>query len=202
MKGKKEDVQLGRRIVVFIGPEGSGKTTIAQLLANQSGKPYITTGSILRDLAANDPGPLGNACRDMFATHTYLAGSTLLQIVAQRFAQDDARGGFILDGGFRSVEEIQGFPEVLRQAKRNLPVAVVYLQIPELVSYQRLVSGKDARKREDDTMEAVSTRLSKFYFQLQERLNLIKSHPDWALVNVDATPPVDDVYAKIYKLLA
>ncbi len=197
---KKGIIHLGKRIVVFIGPEGSGKTTIAQHLASASGKPYITTGGIIHDVADKDPGPLGDECRHMFATHTYLAGATLLRIVSDRFAQKDARAGFVLDGGFRSVEEIRGFPEVLRRAKLLVPVAVVYLQIPESVSYKRLVNGNKARKRDDDTMEAVATRLSKFFFQLEERITLVKTQ-GWTLFSIDATPPTDVVYAHVWREL-
>lgn len=53
---RKEKLEIDNRIIVFIGAEGSGKTTVAKRLAEESRKPYITTGDTIRDLATNDPG--------------------------------------------------------------------------------------------------------------------------------------------------
>ena len=39
-----ESINLNGIIVGFIGPEGSGKTTMASKLSEISGKPYISTG--------------------------------------------------------------------------------------------------------------------------------------------------------------
>ncbi len=106
---EKETLDIDQRIILFIGPEGSGKTTIAKQLAKEGGRPYITTGDIIRDLAANDTGFLGEECREMFATHTYLAGDTLLKILTGRFAREDTLDGFVLDGGLRTLEETKDF---------------------------------------------------------------------------------------------
>lgn len=186
-----ERLRIGERIVVFIGPEGSGKTTIARRLADESEKPYVTTGDIIRNLAANDPGALGEECREMFANHSYLAGETLLRILASRFSQNDVADGLILDGGMRTLEETVSFPEMLKLAQRELPISVVYLDIPREVAIERLL----LRGREDDTEEGIDKRLAKFYYQLEERLTVIKSN--WNLFRVDATGEINEVYVRV-----
>jgi adenylate kinase len=196
----KESLDLGERIIVFIGPEGSGKTTIAKSLAQESGKPYITTRGILEDLADNDPGPWGQACREMFEKRTYLDGETLLEILIDRFSKDDVAEGFILDGGLRTVEETVGFPEMLKEAGCFLPLDVIYLQIPEDTTYERLVWGKNARRRNDDTPDGVAKRLDKFNYRLDERISFIKDEERWRIFEIDATPSIGQVYQEVLRL--
>ena len=193
----KERLCLGKEIVIFIGPEGAGKTTIAKLMCEETGKPYLTTGDILRELAANDPGELGEKCRKMFAEHVYLDGETLLKIMVQRFALSDTTDGFVLDGGLRTLEETIDFSNILQEAGRGLPVSVIYLDIPDEVSFVRLVDGDNARKRRDDTVEGVSKRLTMFHKQLVERLAVIATTPNWKIITIDATVPVEKVYEEV-----
>ena len=198
---KKEYLHLGKRIIVFIGPEGSGKTTMAKRLAEETGRPYITTGDIIRDLAANDEGPLGDECRQMFATRSYLNGATLLRILVQRFSNDDTVDGFVLDGGLRTLEETEDFQDMLEQADRCLPLSVIHLRIPAWMSFDRLVTGPLARQRNDDTVEGVTSRLGKFYLNLARRVDVIRSQPNWDLLHVDATGPIEKTYSKVKSVL-
>jgi len=187
---------LGRRIVVFIGPEGSGKTTQALKLAEATGKPYISTGDTLRDLAANDfATKYGEACRRMFAEHAYLDGGLLLEILALRFGQEDTAGGFVLDGGMRTVEETEDFQKVLNMAGRgDLPITVLLLEIPDEISIERLV-GEDGRNRKDDTEHGVRTRLEKYHHKLEERLRLIAQN--WHLTPVSAEGPIEETFVSL-----
>ncbi len=193
----KELLDLGKTITLFIGPEGSGKTTQAKRLAQETGKPYITTGDIIRDLAANDQGPLGDECREMFANKAYLAGPTLLKILVDRFSKEDTKNGFVLDGGLRTLEETIDFRKMLKEAGRDLPLVVIYLRLPTGKTYERLLSGPNARKRKDDTYEAITSRLENFHFQLEERLEVIKSEEGWLLVELNAAPDPEEVYGNI-----
>lgn len=197
----RERLDLGRRIIVFIGKEGSGKTTQAKRMAAESGGPYITTRGILEDLALNDRGLLGDEVRNMFEKHVYLSGESLLRILANRFSQDDVSGGLILDGGLRTLEETLGFQAMLDEAGCDLPVTIIYLQMPTTLSFVRLVDGENARRRDDDTVEGVTTRLEMFFWQLEERMEAIANEAGWSLVEVDASGPVEEVYRSICEVL-
>ncbi len=199
--GDEERLKLDKRIILFIGPEGAGKSSIAKRLGEEFGVLCISTGSIIRDLKY-DRGPLGDECRAMFKAKGYLSGASLLRIVASRFGQEDIANGCILDGGLRTVEETQGFQAMLESVDRAMALTVVHLRIPAWMSFERLVWGPSARKREDDTMEGVLSRLSNFYFQLNERVGIIKKQPNWNLVHIDATGPIDEVYEEVCRKLS
>jgi len=197
MDRSKERLSADNRIILFIGPEGSGKTMLGKRLAEELELPYITTGGILRDLAKNDEGLWGDECREMFLNHNYLDGETLLEILVDRFGQDDTKNGFVLDGGLRTLQETVDFQAMLEMAGCHLPISVMYLKIPEEISYERLVLGEKARKRDDDTFEGVKSRLSKFAYQLEERLEHIEKEFNWVLVEVDVNCFEEEAYFRV-----
>lgn len=182
-------------LISFLGPEGSGKSTQAKLLAEKYRLPYISTGDMIRDAAANDMGELGEACRKMFEEHSYLSGDLLLKIVAARFQREDTKNGLILDGGFRTLKETQNFAEMLESVDRNFSVKVVFLRTPGWESVDRLKK----RKRSDDTSEAILSRLTTFYTDLGKRVSFIRKTWDFAII-MAANKSVSDLNREITDL--
>lgn len=186
-----------KQIIVFIGPEGSGKSTNAKYLAGKINLPYVSTGDILRDLRDNDPDELGDKCREMFAQNTYLDGEILVRILVNRLKQEDTLNGFVLDGGLRTLEETRVFHDMLIQAGRDYPLTVFYLQIPKDVIVERLLSGQNARGRHDDTLDGIERRLAKFYENLDGRLGIVKRTQNWRLIVIDASRSLKHIFRKM-----
>lgn len=191
-----------KRIFGFIGPEGSGKTLQSKKLSKDLGVPYLSTSETLRRFAQEDKGRLGEACRVMFEEHTYLAGDLLLEIMSEEFRREIFANGFILDGGFRTVEETLRFAEVLENSGRNYPVLIFKLNIDPEVSCERCIFSSNARNRTDDTKEALGKRLEKYYSGLKERLEIIKSNPNWELVEINASESENEVYTTLLGFLS
>jgi adenylate kinase family enzyme len=187
--------------IAFIGREGSGKSTQAHELAKYLDKPCISTGEILRELAKNDQGLWGKACRDMFEKSVYLDGQMLIDILVDRLSQKDCQDGFILDGGLRTLKETIIFKDMLVSAGRDYPLMVIHLRLPGWKSIDRLVTGESARGRSDDTIEAVLARLTKYQYQLVERIKVIKSTNGWQILNIDAQPGQQSVFNEIIEKL-
>jgi len=200
-RAKERRIDIGRKIVSFIGPEGSGKTTIAKLLASASNKPYIATGDLIRDLATNDQSRYGDACRAMFSEHKYLDPNMMLEILQKRIRQSDTKEGFILDGVLRRVEEVKGFQAMLEKADRIFPLIIVHLRIPGWMSFERLLTGDKARRREDDTIEAIFGRLSNYYNQLNQRSTFIANQENWKFLYIKATGSPEEVFENLCEKL-
>lgn len=192
-----------QQIVVFIGPEGSGKTTQALKLKAETTWPYISTGDIIRNLAATDfSTKYGEECRRLAVDPGYLSGQSLVEILSNRLKEADTSEGFILDGGMRTIEETVKFQWVLETAgRKELPLKTILLQTDDEVCLERL-AGEGGRKRADDTHEGVKKRLANYHYKLKERLTIIQEQDGWELIEVDATPEVDEVYMKVRAALA
>lgn len=193
------EVNIDKNIIDFIGPEGSGKSTIARLLASKTKKPYISVGDILRDMKEHDHTELGDECRAMFSEHRYLDPNMLL-LIQEKYLQNrnDLSNGFILDGGLRTVTEAQGFACMLIKAGKNMPVTVVHLRVPGWMGADRLVA-ENGRRRDDDTPAAVLNRLRNFYKDLAVRSSLIDQQ--FRLIHIDATKDIDTVFNLLCKSL-
>ncbi len=195
-----KEIKLGKEIVNFIGPEGSGKSTAAKGLSELSGKPYVSVGDILRYMAANDETPLGDECRDMFANHRYMEPSALLRILSQGFKRKEYEDGFILDGGLRTVEETLGFWEMLEEADRKMDMTVIHIRIPGWLGAERL-TGENGRGRVDDTVDGVLSRMSNFYKDLGIRASIIRAQEGCTLIHIDSLGTKEETLEKVCKAL-
>lgn len=167
-------------LYAFAGPEGSGKSTQAKLLASRLDLPYISTGDMIRDAAANDPTELGDACRKMFAEHNYLPGPLLLKIVAKRLGRRDVERGLVLDGGFRTLEETKNFASVIAETRKDFAIKVIFLRVPGWQSIGRMLDGN--RGRTDDTLPASLSRLKSFYTDLGKRMSVIRENYEFVMI--------------------
>lgn len=199
--GIEKELRLGRQIVNFMGPEGSGKTTMAKRLAVITDKPFITFGDIFRDLAKNDPGPHGDECRALFAEHRYMKPEILFEIISERFKQEDLADGFVVDGAMRTVGEIENFQKMLETSGRVMPLTSVLLRIPGWMGADRIQNAHRNRPTED-SVDGIIGRMSKYYYQLSERVKLIKEQPDWQLLQVNGIGEVDEVFKRVCEALA
>ncbi len=169
-------------LIAFVGPEGSGKSTQAMLLAKMFNFQYVSTGDMIRDAKDNDMGELGDACRAMDKARNYLPGYLLLEMVAKRLQKDDISNGLVIDGGFRTLEETQGFPEMLKNVNKEFSINVIFLKIPGWESVDRLEKRK--RASGDDTPEGILSRLSIFYKDLGQRVAYVKKNWDFSIILV------------------
>ena len=195
-----ERLRLGKEIVVFMGPEGAGKSTIAKRIGAETGKPRVAIGDIIRDIADKPKAEYYDTCKTMLDQSGYLEPQILNKILIPRFKQKDLTDGFILDGGFRTLEEAQGFRNLLKNSGRLMPVTAVYLHIPTSMSLDRLVTGPHARRRAGETEEGVHKRLDNHYNNLYQRIRSIEEH-QWQIHYIDATGTINQTINNVRQKL-
>ena len=97
--------------LIMLGAPGAGKGTQAEILSAKLGIPTISTGNILR-AAIKDGTPIGLQAKSYMDAGKLVPDEVIIGIVAERLAQPDCAGGFILDGVPRTI----GQAEALDQA--------------------------------------------------------------------------------------
>ncbi len=171
--------------ILIIGPQGSGKSTQAKLLAQKLGVPYLATGEIFRQMA-KEPTPLGQKIKKLLKQGFLVDDETTIKIVKKYLKRPEFQGGFVAEG----------FPRNLVQAEKLKKVfdKVFYLKVNQSVIIKRLTARRICQdckadfnlltkppklegvcdhcdgnlvQREDDTEEAIKKRLE-IYHQLTE----------------------------------
>lgn len=164
--------------ILLIGPQGSGKSTQAQLLSEYLNIPVISTGDIFRKLREEDSEE-GRKIKQILDSGKLVDDQTTSEIVRKRLSESDCRDGFIIDGYPRTLEQINIFDPGFDK--------VIYLNVPQKEVLKRLLS----RGRADDTEELINKRLELYYEQTLPLLDYYKQKG--ILVEVDGMDTIEHV---------
>ena len=97
--------------LIFLGPPGSGKGTLAMYLVEKAGIPQISTGDMLRAHRAKGTA-LGLKAQSYMDKGELVPDSVIIGMVEERLAQDDCKNGYILDGVPRTIPQAQTMEEM------------------------------------------------------------------------------------------
>jgi len=97
--------------VVFLGPPGAGKGTIATLAKDELNIPHISTGDLFRTAIKNET-PLGKQVKEILASGELVPDSVTVEMVKERFLEKDTDAGFILDGFPRTIVQADALAEM------------------------------------------------------------------------------------------
>lgn len=170
--------------ILFIGPQGSGKSTQAKLLAQFLNLPFLSSGDIFREIA-KDNGELGQKVSEILRLGRLVNDQTTCEVVKDKLEREDYQKGFVLDGFPRTVAQIKIFDPGFD--------LVFYLNIPKKVSLERL----SKRIREDDTPALIEERLVHYYNQTHLLLGYFKDKG--ILKELDGEKSIDEIQAEIRK---
>ncbi|WP_025133721.1 adenylate kinase [Leucobacter sp. PH1c] len=177
--------------LLIIGPPGAGKGTQATQIAERFGVPAISTGDIFR---ANIKGgtPLGQQVQAIIERGELVPDSLTNEIVADRLAQADAAGGFLLDGYPRNVEQVHALDGMLEGDALD---AVVLLEVDTDAVVARLLKRAELEGRADDTEDVIRHRQDVYAEQTAPLVELFSERG--ILVSVDGLGSVEEVAERI-----
>jgi adenylate kinase len=205
--------------LIFLGPPGAGKGTLAVKAAVVFDAPHISTGNIFREAIALG-SPMGLAVKPVIESGKLVDDSTTVELVMERLARDDVKNGYILDG----------FPRTLAQAEALFRFSkvdrVINFEVSDNVVIERLSGRLVCRKcgfnwnkmlnppkkegvcdicggkiytREDDKEQAVTKRLEVYHEQTAPLIQYYRARG--ILAGIDASQSVDITLGNLKNLL-
>lgn len=207
--------------LIILGPQGSGKGTQAEKLAEKFNLEHIDMGKFLREVALLDT-PLGKEINKIINIKKELVDDKILKKVLHVKLQDLSREkGIVFDGVPRREDQMAYFEEAMLEFGRKID-KVVAIDLSEKESIKRIsarricekckttyILGKDIEDekktcpkcggqiilRPDDSEEGVRKRLGIFKEETVPVVNYYKKQGKLAEINGDQS--IEKVFEEI-----
>ena len=184
-------------VVILLGPPGAGKGTQASRIAARLGIPAISTGDIFRANMAEST-EIGKQAQAYMERGEFVPDSVTNAMVKARLAAPDTKGGFLLDGYPRSVDQAHVLRDMLLDLGKSIDV-VLEIQVDEDEVVERMLKRAQEQHRTDDTEPVMRHRLE-VYRQQTEPVATYYVDQDLLEV-VDGAGSIDQVTARIFAIL-
>ena len=116
-----------------MGAPGAGKGTQARLLQERMNLPQISTGDMLRALAAED-------IHSTQASGRLISDDVVIGLVRKRTASEDCKNGYVLDGFPRTTVQAEMLEKLAREQANA--IQAVFVDVPYDVLQQRLTGRR------------------------------------------------------------
>ena len=212
------------KIIVLMGAPGAGKGTQARLLQERLHLPQISTGDMFRDLARTQ-SPLAEEVRAIQQAGNLIPDELVIRVVEDRTAQEDCRGGYILDGFPRTAAQAEMLEQMAaRQHKQlsailiDLPLELlekrmtgrricpvckeiynIYVRPPKVDNQCDLHPQAQLEQRADDTAEKVRVRLETYNRQTEPLIDYYQR--TGRLHRVKGTESPEEIYREIERIM-
>lgn len=98
--------------LIFLGPPGAGKGTLAAQVAKEYKIPHISTGELFRTAIKNET-PLGLKVKEIIQSGGLVSDDITIALVKERLAEADCDNGFILDGFPRTIPQAEALENII-----------------------------------------------------------------------------------------
>lgn len=153
--------------LILLGPPGAGKGTQAEALARRKGLVQLSTGDMLRAAVAAGT-EIGQAAEAVMKSGGLVSDEIVIGIIAERIAEPDCAGGFILDGFPRTLKQAEALDQLLISQHTRLDL-VIELKVDDTALLSRIenrareTAAAGGTVRADDNAESLKARLWAYY---------------------------------------
>ncbi|MCI7740234.1 MAG: adenylate kinase [Lachnospiraceae bacterium] len=210
--------------IIMLGAPGAGKGTQAKKIAEKYNIPHISTGDIFRANIKNGT-ELGVKAKSYMDQGLLVPDELVVDLVADRIQQDDAKAGYVLDGFPRTIPQAESLDAALAKMGQKIDYAVD-VEVPDENIVNRMsgrracvkcgatyhlqyakpkaegvcdVCGEQLILRDDDKPETVQKRLGVYHQQTQPLIDYYENQN--VLKEVDGTKDMEEVFADIVSIL-
>ena len=211
--------------LILMGAPGAGKGTQAAELIKKFNIPQISTGDMFR-AAVKEGTELGKKAEACMKTGALVPDEVTVGIVRERLSKDDCKGGFILDGFPRTVDQAEALSKILSDLNMNLD-RVLNIHVPAENLIERAVGRRICKscgatyhvkfnpskvenicdkcsgelyQRADDNAETMKNRLNVYETSTRPLIEYYKKAGVYT--EIDGTQSIDKVTADLLKALA
>ena len=207
-----------------MGPQGAGKGTQSQLLADRFGLPIVATGDILREMSRKDT-PFAHHVKEVLASGELVSDDILAKVIRDRLCLNDCVGGCILDGFPRTLPQAQLLEKIAQEDGNR--IVVIKIDVPRELLLRRLSGRRICKKcnsiyhvefkppkvdevcdldgeplftRPDDSVEVIQQRLQLYQEKTKPLLDYYGESN--RLYRVDGTGTPENVFSRIAEIVA
>lgn len=180
------------KILVILGPPGSGKGTVSKKLAERNGFVHISTGDLIRN---SDDKEL----KKLVSGGNFIPDRLIVRMLRKEMGKINFSKGVIIDGFPRNLKQVQLLDSLLGKMGVGLS-HVLFLDIKEEAAKERIIKRAKKENREDDKDPVV---IAKRFKEYQEKTSPLvdKYKKSRKLVSVDASEGSESVYNSVVKKL-
>ncbi len=208
--------------LIIFGPQGSGKGTQANKLAEKFNLSHLETGQIFRDIAREDSS-LGRKIKELNENKEMIPDQITVEVLRHFLELVPSEKGVILDSAPRTFGQIEPVEKTMQEEGRTIDKAIyIALSYEESVAritkrfactkcFRHFVLGKDIQdssencptcgglimQRGDDTPDGIAKRLKTFY---EVTMPVIEHYrAKGMLIEVDGKQGVEEVFEDILR---
>lgn len=210
------------RVIILLGPPGSGKGTQASKISEALRIPHISTGDLFRENLKKDT-ELGKRARVFMDKGQLVPDEIVLEMLFTRVAQPDSRKGYLLDGFPRTIPQAEALD---RHLDKGTKVLALNLDVSDETIFKRMAGRLTCRscgniqnrflsppqkagicdkcqgelyQRTDDAEDVVKERLRVYHNQTEPLISYYQKKG--VLINVNGENPPEQVFKELMKSL-
>ena len=208
----------------MLGAPGAGKGTQAKMIAEKYSIPHISTGDIFRANIKNGT-ELGKKAKSYMDKGQLVPDELTLDLIMDRFKQDDCKNGYVLDGFPRTIPQAEALDTALKAKGEKVDFAID-VDVPDENIVKRMGGrracvgcgatyhvvysptkvegvcdkcGEELIVRDDDAPETVKKRLDVYHEQTAPLIDYYKKQG--ILKVIDGSKGLDTCFEEICGIL-